>query len=547
MPQFPDDFAIVIIHLHNRLDRLPLLEHIQAVLGTGEIIEGYSTATMPSKVHAGIHDQKWAVTSSKIKALQYSLATDKDYILLIEDDCCFVEGNKTIDLFNNALKTAFDFDIMYGGWLVPVMSAIKTSSPCFQYRESSTVVLNHCVLMRRAVAAAIIENLTDYDFMENSYKKRPTVIGMGSDVLISDMIHQYGWKCYLCHPQLARQMGGKSDNINSTFREYPAWHNMKDNTTIVTRNIPPPERVKWNFTNIDRNRLLASRQFKTNSEHSKHIIVKPQSITIPATCDNVIFATLCDYPNPEEMSAMIRETAEYCGVPLTFASWGQPFTCLYEKLPKMLTFFKALPDSIKYVFYTDCRDTVYAKPVDVILEDFNSTYTGGVLIQSGNVGVVRGYVSNNVTEKIAQKYTRYGYACSGCYCGEISEVIKLLERSIKLHEDIHSRNYNNPLAALYLNDPNSQNTIHKLNEHDEFMFQLIQTATDNNIQTDIYKKVSALFANDRPNIGHVSLEMRRNTPIESILSVGSAGILHSPKLSQNTVRWEDWVKSNILK
>ena len=123
-------------------------------------------------------------------------------------------------------------------------------------------------------------------------------------------------------------------------------------------------------------------------------------------------------------------------------------------------------------------------------------------------------------------------------------MVKVLERAIQIYSNIQKRNYNDPIASLYLNDPNSRNSIDRLKEHDEFMFQLLQM--EDSIKPDIGKKVSALFANERPNQGHVPIDARRKAPTESILSVGSAGILHSPLLSRNVPMWKQWVDENIL-
>ena len=514
---FPEDFAVVIMHLGGRTDRQPLIEHILTTLGKGDIIEGYSPKTMPPKIHPNANDKRWSVTASKIKALQHGLDTGKEYIFLLEDDCCFVHEKDTAAQFRAAIEAAPDFDIMYGGWKIYHDNAVSHSSPCFRYKGKGCVLFNHCVLLHCHVAETIIKNLLDYEFTDIAFQKRDdskNSVGPGSDVLISDMIGIHNWKCYLCQPQLAEQKGGASNNLYSPYREYPTWY---PHSSITPQDTPSTA------------------------------VVVPQTLFIPATLSNTLFTTICDYPNTEERSEMIRKTAEHCGVPLIFASWGRQFTHLYEKLPKMLSFLKSQPKTVKYVFFTDCRDTVFAKSVDDILAAFNTTYTGGVLVQCGSARLVRDYASNLLTNRIAAKYGNNGFACGGCYCGEIGDVILLLERAVKLYGAIHNRDYSNPLAALYLNDPNSKNSIHRLHEHDEFMFHLIQWADDSTIKADTGKKVSALFANDRPNQGHVPLNVRREADAASILSVGSAGILHSPRLSKNVPMWRAWVENNILK
>ena len=266
---------------------------------------------------------------------------------------------------------------------------------------------------------------------------------------------------------------------------------------------------------------------------------------IVARPDNTVFVTICDYPNPGEVSEPLLRTAKHFGIPVHFASYGQQFNCLFEKYPKILNFLKELPETIKFMIFVDCRDTVFADTFERILAAVNSTYTGGMLIQAGNAGLVRQYVSRGLILKMGSQYPYNGYACSGCYCGAVSEVILVLKRAMELRSNIDVKNYKDELAAMYLNDPESHKSIHKLNEHDEFMFQLLQL-TDSRINLDTDKRVSALFGNSRPNAGKTSVPERMKLPVDDIAAIGSACILHSPAISRNRSAWSEWIDGEII-
>jgi len=223
MIKFSEDFAVVLMHLPSRTDRLPLIERVRNLIGCGEVVAAYSPETAPPKIHPHMHDKRWAITSSKHKALEYALSQGKKYILFMEDDCDF--ENDTVNRLQNAINAAPDFDIMYAGWSCWSNAPGAINSPVFQWSGNGTVVCTHCVLFTAAAASAIVKTW-DYAFFDECY----SLLGeydFSSDQMLSHFIKKQNWKCYLCYPQIAHQRGGKSDNWcenNSNDRDYPEWY-----------------------------------------------------------------------------------------------------------------------------------------------------------------------------------------------------------------------------------------------------------------------------------------------------------------------------------
>ena len=264
-----------------------------------------------------------------------------------------------------------------------------------------------------------------------------------------------------------------------------------------------------------------------------------------ATAKNTVFTTICDYPNPEMVSEPLLRSAEHFGIDVQFASYGQPFRCLFEKFPKMYNYLRHLPSSIEYAFFMDCRDSVFAGTAEMILRNFNDVYTDGILLQAYREAAVRGYVSPVLIKRMAGNAPHHPIACSGCYAGAVSELIPVLERAMELRRNIDALNLGaatvvDELAKIYLDDPGSASSIHKLDAHDEFMFQLLQI-TDPRIHLDHDKHVSAFFSVADADKRFLSLPQRRELPVSDIASVGTAYIFQAPGLSKRLYLWGQWV------
>ena len=66
------------------------------------------------------------------------------------------------------------------------------------------------------------------------------------------------------------------------------------------------------------------------------------------------------------------------------------------------------------------------------------------------------------------------------------------------------------------------------------------------IYLDIEKQVSALFGRGRQKGKFTSLQERRKIPVYNLESVGTAGIIHSPALSRDIAKWNQWIDENII-
>jgi len=254
------------------------------------------------------------------------------------------------------------------------------------------------------------------------------------------------------------------------------------------------------------------------------------------------------------MSEMLLRTANHFGVPLAFTTCKEPFRCLYSKLPKVLKFLQEQPENIEYMFFTDCRDSVFTDTAANILALFNRVYEGGVLFSCGGKGLAVELFGSEMREMIAARYSMHGYVNSGTYCGRVSDVMKLLTRAIALHDALVSGDTSDPLANAYLSNPDNGVNVRaegrRIVYRDEPLFQLIQTGIDekyaNMLKIDIDKQVIAFFGNTKPNQGHIPIKTRRTLHPTCLRSVGTAGILHSPALSRSLAHWQWWVENNLL-
>ena len=271
-----------------------------------------------------------------------------------------------------------------------------------------------------------------------------------------------------------------------------------------------------------------------------------------ATLDNTVFVTVCDYLNPEEVLAPLKRTADYFGVPLSFASYGQPYKNHLDKFLKVQSFLEEQPESVKYAFFVDCRDTLFTDTAENILAAFNALYTGGVMTQSGGAGLAKDMFSWIIATKIASAYTWRGFACSGGYCGNISAMKSLLGQCIELHHNLVNRDLSDPRVALYLSDRCCETWFNRAVVDDEFLFHLIQTSGTSLIKPDLNKELMALFGNRRPAVHtdtpeHIPLVERRQQFLpHDIRSVGTAKIIHSPRLSRHAEYWNSFIEQEIF-
>jgi len=267
-----------------------------------------------------------------------------------------------------------------------------------------------------------------------------------------------------------------------------------------------------------------------------------------ATPNNTVFLTCCDYPNPEEVSKTLRLTANRFGINVAFTTCKKPFRFWYDKFPKVLDYLYQLNSSIQYVFFMDCRDSVIADTPENILTAFNEIYAGGVLYQCGDCGLAYNHLSSEMLDNVIRHYTWRGFIVGGMFGGLVSQVIKLLERAVRLHAALCEYDDSDPLVRMYWNDPftRQEHPGRHMLVQDDPLIHIIQAGFEidpeyaDMIQVDLDKQVTALFGNSEHGQGHIPLAERRALEPCDIRSVGTAGLLHSPALANSPVHWLEW-------
>ena len=221
---FPDDFKIVCLHLLHRTDRLPLIKRATELCGAVEVVEGYTPETAPRKLYPAMPDKKWAVAVSKLKAFEFAVQSDKEYVLFLEDDCVFENEENLVGQIQCILELAADFDILYGGcWKYRGNNLIiEKTTPVYRYIGDELIVCNHCLFFRKSVMKAFIARFFNPDGWEN-------ILDGGnwhSDVMLAHW--QKDYNLYICNPFIANQRGGASDNYNGHPQAYPKWYYDED-------------------------------------------------------------------------------------------------------------------------------------------------------------------------------------------------------------------------------------------------------------------------------------------------------------------------------
>jgi hypothetical protein len=94
------------------------------------------------------------------------------------------------------------------------------ATPVFQ--TEGIVAHNHCLLMPRKIAELLVTALEDAKQWVHLHNSRSNLWkdSFASDIFLSDVAVKNQWKRYLCNPQVARHMGGVSDNFHGHYRNY---------------------------------------------------------------------------------------------------------------------------------------------------------------------------------------------------------------------------------------------------------------------------------------------------------------------------------------
>ena len=261
-----------------------------------------------------------------------------------------------------------------------------------------------------------------------------------------------------------------------------------------------------------------------------------------ATLDNTIFTTICDYPNADEVSASIKRTAEHFGVPLTFISYGGTFGGMIDKLPKTLAYLKSVPNTIKYVFFVDCRDVVFVNTPQNILDEFNLCYNGGVLFAGANRHNLYPYREIELERRIEAVHGIQGFANSGTYAGSVAEVIALLERLLELREAFYNDG-DDPIVRIFKQMSGFVAEMERYLSSDQFLIQALSIDCNSAVRIDAHKRLFAFFGGKVFPPLHPRRYNREGT--EGFSPIGLAKILHSHNMSQDRNTWNNWIANAI--
>jgi len=122
-----DKIGIYMIHLEKAVERLPIIDKLQAELDIKmEIIPAIEGKTMvinghPNKAsHGGIHGNGMiGCTISHVKTIQTALQSGKEYAIIFEDDCILTKScDKIVNILDQVYQIFFTYNIKYDIFLL---------------------------------------------------------------------------------------------------------------------------------------------------------------------------------------------------------------------------------------------------------------------------------------------------------------------------------------------------------------------------------------------------------------------------------------------
>lgn len=274
-----------------------------------------------------------------------------------------------------------------------------------------------------------------------------------------------------------------------------------------------------------------------------------------ANIENTVFFSIAEYDTPDVVTAPLRMTAEYFGIPLDFAFYGTGcYKCNSEtKFNKILPYlYKQLNRGKEYCLFCDARDVVFVDSADNILNAYNSMNITGVLFNANSFCGTWPCEDSNYTETIINKFGGRGVINSGVYIGRIVDVIALINDSIKIIESVMSENYNAYGANTFSSNLIRDFKIHKekYTNSDQFAIQTLQYLSHPLLSVDKNKELFAVFGEKFPFV-HERKQRNCYAVDWSVLGddcyIGNAKILHSPWLSKNRIAWNTWIKEEIFR
>ncbi len=263
-----------------------------------------------------------------------------------------------------------------------------------------------------------------------------------------------------------------------------------------------------------------------------------------ATLENTVFVSTCDYPDPDGMSNNLRRTADRFGVPLAWASYGDKFRSFVEtKIEKVRRFLEnKRTDGIRYAFVMDCRDVVFVDHAEIILAEFNLTYTDGVLFNADLAATLWPYGGDEFSARVVSIHGADGVANSGVYCGAVDDILAMLDRILDLKRQFTEGPLTDSVAKIMASDPAWISRPGDTFEYDQFFVQALQIDANSGIRADRSKRLLAVFKDVYP-----VLSPRESPPRDDPRSVGTAKMLHSPWMSANARAWNDWTEREVLR
>jgi len=258
-----------------------------------------------------------------------------------------------------------------------------------------------------------------------------------------------------------------------------------------------------------------------------------------ATSENTVFLTVAAYPNYEVRTATLRKSADDHGVSLVFCDTGEAWKGFYHhKIETMGEHLKrAREDGKHFAFILDSRDVVFIETIDTILAKWNALNDGRAMFNQDVPGKVwpshKDYLARAIGEAMGAEHARLN---AGMIAGNIDTILTIHHNTMELRRELKEGRPRPGMSEKLYQDIGTKHLC-----DDQHLYQICLTYYPELFRIDCSKELFAVLKKYPQNLRGYSDDPKRHDVINN------AAIVHSPWLSKNQQKWNDWVFQNRWK
>lgn len=243
---------------------------------------------------------------------------------------------------------------------------------------------------------------------------------------------------------------------------------------------------------------------------------------VQPNANNTLVCTVGAWSDYDEKAFVFRRSAGKNGIPIHVVGHGRPWIGFFHnKIIDVRDMLRKV-DRVRYPFvlYADARDSVFTADLESIVERYcELAEPDKVLFSSDLPGRSYPFDEHWFIESIEARYGIGGVLNSGGYMGAVSDVLRLLDDVVRLHECILNRPSSLPKQASRA----FRQVGRAFAWDDQFLLQCLQADGNDLIHVDRDKDLFGLWIEGFPD-----LAKRNDHVVNPARDIGRALILHSP-------------------